>query len=277
MRKRFNYAMVVRSLAVAVLVVGWCSIGAQGQTPSTIPPALSISPETLHYFAEYKRITHLMEQKEISREALAAFDRAVDAVLAGKVGAAMDALEEALRTDIKKEESRVLWSPYSQLISDQGQFKRGLEFLQNISLQQPKLAYVHTFLASTYGMYAGWLKDRDRQAMLRVSNQSLDEYEVSLALDPNSFQALMGHAIYLSYVPGKEMVWEAEFRKLLAMRPADTHGFPFSSVYYAFIEGLIRSGQEDRARLVLNEGLKLYPKSAGLLELDGKLTQRASK
>ncbi len=292
-RRRDRHAM--RAGVILILLLGvWPGTAALGQTPTATSqpanqppgqtanqpanqPASSVSPETLRFFQEYKRITHLMEQKEISREALAAYDRAVEAVTAGKIDGAFDALEEALNTDIKKDESRVLWAPYNQLIFDQAQFKRGIGFLQNISLKQPKLPHVHTFLASTYGMYAGWLKDRDRIGMLNTSGQSLAEYEVALALDPNSFQALMGHATYLSYVPGKEAVWEAEFRKLIAMRPADLHGFPFISVYYAFVEGLLRSGQDMKARLVLNEALQLYPKSVALQTLDKKLPPKTSE
>ncbi|HYX26965.1 MAG TPA: hypothetical protein VE863_00255 [Pyrinomonadaceae bacterium] len=274
MRKKANRLTLPKSLVLALLLFGWSSISASGQTPSANPPQPSISAETLKFLEHYKRIVHVMDPKEVSREALAAYDRAVDAATAGNTEGAFKALEEALSTDIKKDESRVLWAPYSQLIADRGEFKRALGFLQNISIQRPKLAHVHTFLASTYGMYAGWLRDRDRAEMLKASSQSLAEYEVALALDPDSFQALMGHAMYLTYVPGKEAVWEAEFRRLIAMRPGDLHGFPFPSVYSAFVSGLIKSGRDAEARLVLTEGLTLYPKSLGLQALETKLVKK---
>lgn len=148
-----------------------------------------------------------------------------------------------------------------------GSSPRALAFLQKLTLDHPKRAHLHTNLASTYGMYAGWLKDNDPKKMLGTSQLSLSEYEVALALRPDSFQASYGHAIFMTHVPGKEEIWEKEFRKLISMRPADLHGYPFPSVYQSFADGLIRSGQDQKARMVLKEGLVLYPASAGLQAL----------
>jgi hypothetical protein len=226
---------------------------------------------TLNFFQTYKKVMHLMDLKEISREALADYDKALDLLIAEDINGALDALESAQVTDVMKEESRVLWAPYSLLIGDRGLYSRGTAFLQRLTLEHPKLAHLHTDLAATYGMYAGWLKDHDPQHLLGVSGLSLAEYEVALALGPDSFQANYGHATYLTYVPGREAEWEKEFRKLIAMRPADMHGYPFPAVYQSFVDGLIRSGQEWKARSVLKEALALYPKSQGLQALARKL------
>lgn len=278
-----NFARQLKINALPTLLLVTASLGgafngptaaqttapAAAQTSAPPPAAAPVAApmDTAHFLQEYKRIVHLMDPKEVSREALAAYDQAVEAAVAGKFNEAFDKLEAAQTLDAKKEESRVLWAPYAQLINEQAQFPRGLAFLQTLAFAYPKLAHLHTNLASTYGMYAGWLKERDRNMMLQVSNQSRAEYEVALALNPNSFQALFGHATYLSYVPGQDEVWEAEFRKLIAMRPADLHGFPFSAVYQAFVSALVRNEQSDKARRVLQEGLQLYPKSAALQAL----------
>lgn len=229
---------------------------------------------TLRFIQTYKRVMHGMDLKEISREALADYDKAVDLLTAGDVNRGLDAIEAAQVTDAMKDESRVLWAPYAQVIDDRGLFPRALAFLQRLTLDHPKLAHLHTNLASTYGMYAGWLKDNDPKKMLGTSQLSLSEYEVALALAPDAFQAIYGHATYLSYVPGKEEVWEKGFRKLISMRPADMHGYPFSAVYQSFVDGLIRSGQEQKARMVLKEGLILYPTSAGLQALAKRLPEQ---
>lgn len=243
----------------------------KGQVFPVTGSGTSVSPATLNFFQTYKRVMHLMDLKEISREALADYDKAVDLLVAGDFSGSLDALESAQVTDVLKEESRVLWAPYSLLIGDRGLYPRGTAFLQRLTLEHPKLAHLHTDLAATYGMYAGWLRDHDPQRLLGVSGLSLAEYEVALALGPDAFQANYGHATYLTYVPGREAEWEKEFRKLIAMRPADMHGYPFPAVYQSFVDGLIRSGQEWKARSVLKEALALYPKSAGLQALARKL------
>lgn len=253
--------------AVLLFVIAIAVTSAHGQ-------AAPASEGTLRFFQQYKRVTHLMDVKEISREALGAYDKAVDLLTAGDVEGALDALEAAQVTDATKEESRVLWAPYAQLINDRGLHKRAIAFLRGLTLDHPKLAHLHTNLAATYGMYAGWLKDHEPDKLIGVSGLSLAEYEVALALNPDSFQTNYGHATYLSYVPGKEAVWEKEFRKLISMRPADMHGYPFASVYQSFVEALIRSDQEQKARMVLKEGLVLYPKSAGLQALAKKLPEQ---
>lgn len=258
-----------------VAPVGGQAAGAKtpikGQVFPVTGQGISVSGATLNFFQTYKRVMHLMDLKEISREALADYDKAVDLLVAGDVNGSLDALESAQVTDVLKEESRVLWAPYSLLIGDRGLYPRGTAFLQRLTLEHPKLAHLHTDLAATYGMYAGWLKDHDPQRLLGVSGLSLAEYEVALALGPDAFQANYGHATYLTYVPGREAEWEKEFRKLIAMRPADMHGYPFPAVYQSFVDGLIRSGQEWKARSVLKEALALYPKSAGLQALARKL------
>lgn len=122
-----------------------------------------VSAATLNFFQTYKKVMHLMDLKEISREALADYDKALDLLIAGDINGALDALESAQVTDVMKEESRVLWAPYSLLIGDRGLYPRGTAFLQRLTLEHPKLAHLHTDLAATYGMYAGWLKDRPRR------------------------------------------------------------------------------------------------------------------
>lgn len=260
----------IMKLAALIFVISIVGAEANGQ-------ATPIKEETLRFFKEYNRIMHLMEHKEISREALADFDRAFEFVNAGNANGALDALEAAQTKDVMKEESRVLWAPYSQLIADQGLFTRGTAFLQKLTIEHPKLSHLHTNLASIYGMYAGWLKANDPKRLIGISQLSLAEYEVALALDPDSFQANYGQATYLSYVPGKQDVWEKQFRKLISMRPADLHGFPFASVYYSFVDALIRSDQEKKARMVLKEALALYPKSAGLQALAKRLPDEPKK
>ncbi|PYP83519.1 MAG: hypothetical protein DMF61_23140 [Blastocatellia bacterium AA13] len=272
----------VRAIVKLAAFVFAIAVGAASANGQDIPTGgapvrgqiTAVGGATLNFFQQYKRVMHLMDLKEISREALAEYDKAVDLLTAGDSDGALDALESAQVIDVLKEESRVLWAPYSTLIGDRGLYPRGIAFLQRLTLEHPKLPHLHTDLAATYGMYAGWLKMHDPRHMLGVSQLSLSEYEVALALGPDAFQANYGHATYLSYMPGREADWEKEFRKLIAMRPADMHGYPFPAVYQSFIDGLIRSGQEQKARLVLKEALALYPKSPGLQSLARKLPEQ---
>lgn len=258
---------IVRNIT-QILAVGLILVAS---SPQIYSQNIAVTPNTIAYFREYLRIVRAMSAEQISDQARALYEKAVTLVELSKVNETLDTLEAGMLADVRREESRVMWAPYARLLGEIGLFNRGIEFLRKLSLQYPKLVHLHASLAGTYGMYYGQVRGKDNDLASKLAQMALGEHEVALALDPNYFQALLGHAMSISHIPSKQHIWEAEYIRLLSQRPTDLHGFPFFTVYKAFIEALINSGDEKKARRVLKDGLQMYPTSAALQALSKKL------
>ena len=166
--------------------------------------------------------------------------QAQQAASAGKTQQALGVYELALRESVGQPDSVTgpLQGRYWQLIVKTGDFPRALDFFSALEASEKSPgATVLANRASAIGGYFGWLQQNNlMESLPPATMHGLDatargDYGRALALNPDSFAALYGYAIYESYSPAPNA--KAHMHELLArlnsLRASHPH-YPWSMV-----------------------------------------------
>jgi tetratricopeptide (TPR) repeat protein len=207
-------------------------------------------------------------QKHISAaspEAAQSFNQAVELLQKGNVDGALAKLEAAMEQAARHPAFGALYAAYRQIIADNKKFERAVAFFQRLVLATPKVADVHAALGSAYGEYIGAMYasgEVDHAKVEKFGRLCLEEYEVGLRLDENSFSARLGRGIYLTYVPGRFEEALKDFQKLFDMEASGKFShYPFDVAYFFLGDAYKRTGQTEKAKETWQAGLKRYPNS----------------
>lgn len=127
---------------------------------------------------------------------------------------------------------------YWRLIAKTDDFPRALSFFSALKARQKSpSASLLADRASAIGGYMGWLQQNHLAAsgpssfFPQMDTTARKNYNQALALDPNSFSALYGYAIYESYIPNGKAHMQELLAKLNTLRPSHPQ-YPWQLVDY---------------------------------------------
>ncbi|MHB1937939.1 MAG: hypothetical protein ACYCOR_15320 [Acidobacteriaceae bacterium] len=158
--------------------------------------------------------------------------QARQAASAGKNSQALGFYELAITQSVDQPASvsGPLQGQYWQLIGQSGDFPRAFDFFTAfVSEQKSPSADMLANKASATGAYFGWLAKNNLIAtMPPASLRQMDaaarqDYNRARALDPDSFSALYGFAIYESYSPNGKAHMQQLLAKLNTLRSSHPH------------------------------------------------------
>lgn len=210
-------------------------------------------------------------QTSASEPVMKDFDQAEQQFAGGDLDGALTRLEAALKREARKTTFRVIWSAYDRITEDYEKFDRCVSFMQTLVNSYPNVPDVRAGLASAYGVKASNLQKTNPAAMkdvIRYGNLSVDQLDVALALDPETFMARLARGITFSYEPARLAEAEEDFDKLLSLQVQRKNPwYPYYIVYYFYGDALKRGNNLTRAREVLTLGLHYYPVNDDLKRL----------
>lgn len=222
----------------------------------------------------------ILIQTTASEAVMKDFDRAEQTFAAGDIDGALGAIEESLKREAPRTTFRVIWSAYDRIVEDYDKLDRGVAFMQKLVTLYPNVPDVRAALASAYGVKSSKLSKvqpldpATLKDVIRYANLSIEQLDVALAIDPESFMARLGRAISLSYTPSKLTAAEEDFDKLLSLQTLRKNPwYPYSIVYYFYADALKRSDRLTRAGEVLAIGLHYYPANEDLRKLLGEVNK----
>lgn len=274
MTSRFRSAIAIFALAAGVLSGAGAkevSAAAQAGKDTQDPKAARI----LRTFLSGRKV---LIQTSASEPVMRDFDQAEQKFGAGDLDGALARLEDALKREARRSTFRVIWSAYDRIVEDYEKLDRGVAFMQDMVSSNPNVPDVRAALAFAYGVKASKLSKLQEPAVLkdviRYGNLSLEQLEVALAIDPESFMARLGRAITFSYSPSGLAAAEEDFDKLLAMQALRKNPwYPYYMVYYYYADALKRGDKPTRAEEVLKLGLHYYPLNEDLKRLLDEVTK----
>jgi tetratricopeptide (TPR) repeat protein len=271
MRNSFRSTIAILALIAGVLATAAGSArpasvqtGAQTGVQTGAKTGKSVQdPRVARILKNFQGGRKVLIQTSASEPVMKDFDQAEQLFAAGDLDGALTRLEAALKREARKATFRVIWSPYDRITEDYEKFDRCISFMQNLVNANPNVPDVRAALASAYGVKASNLQKTNPSAMkdvIRYGNLSVDQLDVALAIDPESFMARLARGITFSYEPARLADAEEDFDKLLSLQVLRKNPwYPYYIVYYFYGDALKRSNNLTRAREVLTLGLHYYP------------------
>lgn len=260
------------TIAILALIAGILATAAGSAQPATaqtgakaeVKSGKSVQdPRAARILKNFQGGRKVLIQTSASEPVMKDFDQAEQLFAAGDLDGALTRLEAALKREARKSTFRVIWSPYDRITEDYEKFDRCVSFMQDMVNTNPNVPDVRAALASAYGVKASNLQKTNPAAMkdvIRYGNLSIDQLDVALAIDPESFMARLARGITFSYEPARLAAAEEDFDKLLSLQVLRKNPwYPYYIVYYFYGDALKRSNNLTRAREVLTLGLHYYP------------------
>lgn len=274
------------SFRSAITILGFVA-GILATTAAIAPAAFAQTgksaqdPRAARILGNFQGGRRVLIQTSASEAVMKDFDQAEQLFAAHDLDGALTRLEAALKREARKSTFRVIWSPYDRITEDYEMFDRSVSFMQTLVNLYPNVPDVRAALASAYGVKASNLQKTNPAAMkdvIRYGNLSVDQLDVALALDPETFMARLARGITFSYEPARLTEADEDFDKLLSLQVQRKNPwYPYYMVYYFYGDSLKRSNSLTRAREVVTLGLHYYPSNEDLKRLlddVNKLTAR---
>lgn len=267
------------AIATLALIVGIVSCVEASELPAVTQAGKATQdPRAARILRTFQSGRKVLIQTSASEAVMKDFDQAEQKFGAGDLDGALVSLEHALRREARRSTFRVIWSAYDRIVEDYDELDRCLAFMQDLVSSNPNVPDVRAALASAYGLQASKLSKLQKPAALkdviRYGDLSLEQLDVALAIDPESFMARLGRAITFSYSPSGLAAAEEDFDKLLAMQALRKNPwYPYYMVYYYYGDALKRGDKLTRAAEVLKLGLHYYPLNEDLKRLLDEVTK----
>ncbi|NOZ77939.1 MAG: hypothetical protein GXP48_01920 [Acidobacteria bacterium] len=185
------------------------------------------------------------------------------AIAAGKTDAGLGLLEEGMRRSVSDPATfGMLQSVYWPEIGRLGRALRAVVFFRALALRHPKNPEVLAAAGNALGMALPELAAASAPSMLASLWVKDAEafYAKALSLDPESFSALLGRAIFTSYLPGRFPEAKQQFQKLLALRRTyPKRHYPWGVAYVQWARAAARNGHPKEAEKILDEARSALP------------------
>ncbi len=264
------------AIAILALIAGILSTADASTRPTTEQTRAQTGksvqdPRAARILKNFQAGRKVLIQTSASEPVMKDFDQAEQQFAAGDLDGALSRLEAALKREARRSTFRVIWSTYDRITEDYEKFDRYVFFMQDLVNAYPNVPDVRAALASAYGVKAAHLQKTNPAAMkdvIRYGNLSVDQLDVALAIDPESFMARLARGITFSYEPARLADAEQDFDKLLSLQVMRKNPwYPYYMVYYYYGDALKRGNSLTRAREVLTLGLHYYPVNEDLKRL----------